>query len=39
MKGYAVSVGYMGLLSDGKYHLFATEDEYMEAWYGEVYGM
>lgn len=29
MKGYVVSEGYMGLV-DGKYELFATEDEYYE---------
>ncbi|CBK74967.1 hypothetical protein CIY_23040 [Butyrivibrio fibrisolvens 16/4] len=29
MKGYVVSEGYMGLV-DGKYELFATEDDYYD---------
>lgn len=29
MKGYLVSEGYMGLV-DGRYELFATEDEYYD---------
>ncbi len=29
MKGYVVSEGFMGLV-DGRYELFATEDEYYE---------
>lgn len=29
MKGYVVSSGYMGYI-DGKYILFATEEEYKE---------
>ena len=29
MKGYVVHSGYMGYI-DGKYRLFATEEEYME---------
>lgn len=28
--GYPIDCGYMGLESDGKYHLFASEDEYLE---------
>ncbi|WP_263008655.1 hypothetical protein [Pseudobutyrivibrio xylanivorans] len=35
MKGYVVSDGYMGLV-DGKYELFATEDEYCEEYYEYV---
>lgn len=30
-KSYLVSTGCMGLMSDGKYYLFATEEEYLEA--------
>ena len=29
MKGYTVDIGYMGLV-DGRYMLFASEDEYRE---------
>lgn len=29
IKGYLVPYGYMGFI-DGKYKLFATEDEYLE---------
>lgn len=29
MKGYVVAAGFMGLV-DGRYELFATEDEYYE---------
>lgn len=29
MKGYPTAYGYMGWLN-GKYHLFATEEEYAE---------
>ena len=31
MKGYIVEYGYMGYL-DGKYQLFADEQDYKEAW-------
>ena len=34
-KGYVISEGYMGYLSDGKYHLFATESDYDEAYDAE----
>lgn len=27
-KGYPVPFGYMGLMPDGQYHLFDTEDDY-----------
>ena len=30
MKGYAVSTGYMGHIGNGRYMLFATEEEYKE---------
>lgn len=30
MKGYVVSIGYMGYVGNGKYMLFATEEEYKE---------
>lgn len=30
MKGYYISYGYMGFIN-GKYRLFATEEEYIEA--------
>ena len=32
MKGYNVGFGYFGLI-DGKYMLFATEDEYEKYWF------
>ena len=32
MKGYPTNYGYMGLIN-GKYHLFATESEYEEAYW------
>lgn len=28
--GYVVQSGYMGYLSDGRYSLFSTEDDYRE---------
>lgn len=31
MKGYYVPDGYMGFI-DGKYRLFATEEDYVEAY-------
>lgn len=31
MRGFDVKFGYMGLV-DGRYMLFATEDEYVEYW-------
>lgn len=31
MKGYVVPYGYMGLIN-GKYMLFASEEEYVEAY-------
>lgn len=30
MKGYLVSAGYMGMMPNGTYQLFATEQEYKE---------
>ena len=30
MKGYVVSIGYMGHIGGGRYMLFATEEEYRE---------
>lgn len=35
MKGYVVSSGYMGYIN-GRYMLFATEEEYREVWYNET---
>lgn len=29
-KGFVVIGGYMGLMPDGRYHLFATEEDYLE---------
>ena len=34
MKGYAVSYGYMGHIGNGRYLLFATEEEYREWFLG-----
>lgn len=31
-KGYPVSNGYMGYMPDGKYHLFASEQDYNETY-------
>lgn len=31
MKGYVTASGYMGLI-EGRYILFATEDDYVEYW-------
>lgn len=28
--GYIVNIGYFGLLKDGTFRLFATENEYLE---------
>lgn len=37
MKGYYVPVGYMGYMpNEGKYILFATEQDYVEAYYEEI---
>lgn len=30
MKGYLTGFGYYGLGSDGRYHLYSTEEEYYE---------
>lgn len=37
MKGYVVSCGYMGYVGNGRYVLFATEEDYAEWVYDNYY--
>lgn len=35
-KGYETACGWMGRMPDGTWMLFATEEEYLEAYWDEV---